>query len=460
MNLLIKLLNYIFPFLIRINQDTVLGWFGIEGPGYKSAQESFLAGKGYILESAPIFTIETLKLLINGTWFELKDGLCVADLDRTIVFILIIRFILVSLRYNIRTSTIITMTSAVASYIWYNKFLTLVLNLEQGLTKLSYTRKLAVDSGQIRDILTGTVRDVDYKIRITNPIGILMFALGNGSIQDGHRIDPISMFVSILPDRFGIKYGFECVYYLFYRRIIPYSIRFYKILHRQFYSIALYTAVTRMNKKNCPYLIRWHWTMYFLIGGIDRSFLFLLQRIDYYVLFHLVPEMMKLKETIQLGFDFQVGAETLRLQAVRQELFAINYIGLYIMCVGLLFSLYMLLHAACGQYAYIPFFTENVELNIGPRDKFDIYSGGLTAWQNPEEQTKYRVRLWYGWFGRGTKNEKDLLSRIRKFILKIFRLILMKIGLLIAIIFVILRNLIEDLIDNILKFLRFKLKWK
>lgn len=452
------LFNYIFPFLIRINQDTVLSWFGIESPGYQRAQESFLAGTDFIIESAPIFTIETLKLLIEGTWFELKDGLCIADLDRMIIFILIIRFILISLRYNVLTSTIITCTSAIAAYIWYNKFLTLVLSFEQGLTKLTYTRKLAVDSMQIRDILTGTVKDVNYKIRITNPVGIFMFALGNGSIQEGHRIDPISMFVSILPNRFGIKYCCECVYYLFYRRIIPYSIRFYKILHRQFYSIALYTIITRMNKKYCPYLIRWHWTMYFLIGGIDRSFLFLIRRIDYYMVFHLLPEMSKLKETIQLGFDFQVGAETLKLEILRKQLFAINYLGLYIMCVGLIFSIYMLLHAACGQYAYIIFFTENVELNIGPRDKHDIYSGGLTAWQNKEEQTKYGVRLWYGWFGRGTKNNNDILPRIRRFILKALRFIMVKFSLLIAIIFVIIRNVIEDQIDRIDRFFRRKQK--
>jgi hypothetical protein len=47
-------------------------------------------------------------------------------------------------------------------------------------------------------------------------------------------------------------------------------------------------------------------------------------------------------------------------------------------------------------------------LHIGPRPKNSIYSGGQTAWQDPEEKEKNLNRLfpklWYGWFGRGTEN--------------------------------------------------------
>jgi hypothetical protein len=48
-------------------------------------------------------------------------------------------------------------------------------------------------------------------------------------------------------------------------------------------------------------------------------------------------------------------------------------------------------------------------LHIGPRPTSSIYSGGQTAWQDPEEKEKNLNRLfpklWYGWFGRGTKYE-------------------------------------------------------
>jgi hypothetical protein len=35
-------------------------------------------------------------------------------------------------------------------------------------------------------------------------------------------------------------------------------------------------------------------------------------------------------------------------------------------------------------------FVENTELHIGPRPKNSIYSGGQTAWQDPEEKEKFK----------------------------------------------------------------------
>ena len=84
-----------------------------------------------------------------------------------------------------------------------------------------------------------------------------------------------------------------------------------------------------------------------------------------------------------------------------------------------------MLHALCGQYFYIPFFTENVELHIGERDKLDLYSGGYTAWQDEKTSSSgnFKLKLWYGWFGRGTNNKNELLPVIfkylKKFILKL-----------------------------------------
>ena len=65
-----------------------------------------------------------------------------------------------------------------------------------------------------------------------------------------------------------------------------------------------------------------------------------------------------------------------------------------------IFNLYGMLHAFSGQYFYVPFFTENVELNVGPRTPESIYSGGSTAWQDKDMNTSYQ--FWFGWFGRGT----------------------------------------------------------
>jgi hypothetical protein len=78
-----------------------------------------------------------------------------------------------------------------------------------------------------------------------------------------------------------------------------------------------------------------------------------------------------------------------------------------------------------GQYFYVPFFVENTELHIGPRPKNSIYSGGQTSWQDPEEKEKNLNRvfpkLWYGWFGRGTKNRGNLINSLQKIINKVFK---------------------------------------
>jgi hypothetical protein len=67
--------------------------------------------------------------------------------------------------------------------------------------------------------------------------------------------------------------------------------------------------------------------------------------------------------------------------------------------------------------------TENTELHIGPRSKDSIYSGGYTAWQDADEKSKYRIfpKLWYGWFGRGTQNDWEIITRIQKFIKKLLK---------------------------------------
>ncbi len=69
----------------------------------------------------------------------------------------------------------------------------------------------------------------------------------------------------------------------------------------------------------------------------------------------------------------------------------INVLNGVIACVVLAhigFIIFGLFHAIWGQYFYIPFFVENTELHIGPRPKNSIYSGGQTAWQDPEEKEK------------------------------------------------------------------------
>ena len=82
-----------------------------------------------------------------------------------------------------------------------------------------------------------------------------------------------------------------------------------------------------------------------------------------------------------------------------------------------------LFHAIWGQYFYVPFFVENTELHIGPRPKNSIYSGGNTSWQDQKEQNIQRVfpKLWYGWFGSGTKKRTSVVSSLQNLIKNIIK---------------------------------------
>ena len=97
------------------------------------------------------------------------------------------------------------------------------------------------------------------------------------------------------------------------------------------------------------------------------------------------------------------------------------YICFTIIIIHLSFLLFSMLHALCGQYFYIPFFTENVELHIGERNKLDKYSGGYTAWQDEKTLSngQFKLKLWYGWFGRGTNNEGDIIPTVIRYIKKL-----------------------------------------
>jgi len=66
-------------------------------------------------------------------------------------------------------------------------------------------------------------------------------------------------------------------------------------------------------------------------------------------------------------------------------------------------------------------FTENVELHIGERNKLDKYSGGYTAWQDEKTLSngQFKLKLWYGWFGRGTNNEGDIIPTVIRYIKKL-----------------------------------------
>jgi len=111
----------------------------------------------------------------------------------------------------------------------------------------------------------------------------------------------------------------------------------------------------------------------------------------------------------------------LRLPMVELELRFFSNFAFAMIVVHLAFILYGMFHAICGQYFYIPFFTRNIELHLGLRDKTTLYCGGCTAWQEKEEKSKlpwFIPKIWYGWFGRGTRKPSLILVFFQQFVFK------------------------------------------
>jgi hypothetical protein len=415
---------YLFRLLflfIHIDQETVLNWFGMEDPARREFRQAVEGGYDLNLlnfEPSPNVSLNTFRLIVQGLWEKVQDGLTLADIENVLFFILFIRFLILALRYNLKTSFYITCIGLFAGYLWYRHLIDLISMYRSVLLKLPFLHKLGMDAVQLRSLHRQMVL-TDLKLGENahwyNPGQILYYAFTKGIInvdpETGLRyyIDPISMFISNLPE--SNKSSILPLYYKIYNKIIP---KIYDICSKfwsQLSGVAAYAVITRIGKRYCPYLVRWHWTFLLIIGMVEQIFIYFIYRVYYFQTFVLIPQ------TKAYG-DY--GDPNLVLQ--------INILNGVIACVVLAhigFIIFGLFHAIWGQYFYVPFFVENTELHIGPRPTGSIYSGGQTAWQDPKEKEKNLKRLfpklWYGWFGRGTQNGWNLLNLLNSFIKKILK---------------------------------------
>jgi hypothetical protein len=246
-----------------------------------------------------------------------------------------------------------------------------------------------------------------------NPGQVIYYALTKGIVnvdpESGLRyyIDPISMMVSKVKEPNDIL----PLYYRIYNKIIPKIFDICSKFWAQLSGVAAYAVITRIGKRYCPYLVRWHWTFLLIIGMIEQIFIYFIYRVYYFQTFVLIPQTKLYNNYIDQNLLLQINA--------------LNSVIACIVLAHIGFILFGLFHAIWGQYFYIPFFVENTELHIGPRPKNSIYSGGNTAWQNPEEKEKnlnrFLPKLWYGAFGQGTKNNWNLTNDLKKFIKRIIK---------------------------------------
>jgi hypothetical protein len=407
--------------LINIDQETVLNWFGVEDRTNQEILQTVESGYDFNLsnlESSTDVSLNTLRLIVEGLWEKIQDGLTLADIENVLFFIVFVRFVILAFRYNLKTSFYITCIGLFAGYLWYRHLIDLISMYRSVLLKLPFLHKLGMDAVQLRSLHRQMVL-TDLKLGENthwyNPGQVLYYALTKGIIdvdpETGLRyyIDPISMGIANLQES-----GNSTVlplYYKVYNKIIP---KIYDICSKfwtQLSGVAAYAVITRIGKRYCPYLVRWHWTFLLIIGMIEQIFIYFIYRVYYFQTFVLIPQVKSYGEYVNSNLVLQV-----------------NVLNGIIACVVLAhigFIIFGLFHAIWGQYFYIPFFVENTELHIGPRPKNSIYSGGQTSWQDPEEKEKNLNRLlpklWYGWFGKRNKDNWQLGSNFRNLLKKIFK---------------------------------------
>jgi len=98
------------------------------------------------------------------------------------------------------------------------------------------------------------------------------------------------------------------------------------------------------------------------------------------------------------------------------EINLLNFIAYALVSCHIAFVIYALLQALWGQYFYLPFYTENVELHLGHQPK-SLYSGGNVPWQY-SKNTRYK----YGGPIRSIPhNLRRLIKRLFKKVKKFFK---------------------------------------
>lgn len=402
--------------LINIDQETVLKWFGVELTTNETIPTLNNDISPLNVVPAPGISIETFQLIVAGLWKHAQEGLTLSDIENLLFFILFVRFISLSIRYNLKTSFYITSIGLFAGYLWYRHLIDLIAMYRSMLMKLPYLHKLGVDAIQLSSMSRQVVL-TDLKlgddVHWYNPGQLLYYGFVRGIInidkETGFRyyIDPISMVISNLKE--SQQETILPIYYKIYNKIVPQLFEGISKFWTQLSGIAAYAVITRIGKRYCPYLVRWHWTFLLIIGFIEQILIYFCYRVSYFQSNILIPQTQLLSNYGNQSLGFQVNF--------------LNGFLAFIISIHLGLIFFGLFHAIWGQYFYFPFLVENTELHIGLRPKNSIYSGGNTAWQDEKGQNTQRFfpKLWYGWLGRGTDYKTNTLFKFQNIIVRLLK---------------------------------------
>lgn len=400
--------------LINIDQTTNVTWFSTatfdKVPLYTnglSKNVSFLDK----LDAFPNLSLQTFGVIAVDLWKQIQDGLTLADIENLLFLIICIRFLILAIRFNLKTSFYITCIGLFAGYLWYRHLIDLIAMYRSILIRLPYVHKLGIDAIQLGSInrqMVMTDLKLGDNVHWYNPGQLIYYSFIKGIIsfepQTGlkYYIDPISMFISRLNE--SDKTTLLPFYYKMYNKIIPQIFEGISKFWTQLSGIAAYAVITRIGKRYCPYLVRWHWTFLLIIGFIEQILIYFCYRISYFQSNILIPRVEMEANYVNQNIMLQVNSLNILLTCIIFLHLGLIFLGLF--------------HAIWGQYFYFPFLVENTELHIGPRPKTSIYSGGHTSWQDEKEKKVDRVfpKLWYGWFGKKTEHSSRLISKLQTLI--------------------------------------------
>jgi hypothetical protein len=246
--------------LINIDQETVLNWFGVENPNNQNVLGDNVNLSNIEVEPASTVSVETLKLIVQGLWQQVQDGLTLADIENILFFILFIRFVILAIRYNLKTSFYITCIGLFAGYLWYRHLIDLIAMYRSILIKLPYLHKLGVDAIQLRSMsrqMVLTDLKLGDNVHWYDPGQLIYYAFTNGVVnidsETGLRyyMDPVSMIISNLKE--SDKSNILPLYYKVYNKIVPQAFEAVSKFYNQLSGIADYAVITRIGTRYSPY---------------------------------------------------------------------------------------------------------------------------------------------------------------------------------------------------------------
>lgn len=355
-------------------------------------------------------SIQTFRSIVEILVTRIQTGLTLSDIENALFFILFVRFLILAMRYNLKTSFYITCIGLFAGYLWYKHLIDIMLLYRNVLLRVPFLSNLGAHAIQMQ---SSPLREGSLKVyqSMSSEVNQKGMDFTNSDKKVIYYIDPISMIVSNLNETYRSKIW--PLYYQIYNEIIPKIFSICAKFWTQMSGIVAYVFITRIGKKYCPYLVRWHWTFLIVLGFVEQSIVAFVYRMVYFETYILIPKAAILNNSFEL---------TVKINALS-----------FLICLTLFahigFIIFGLFHAIWGQYFYLPFFVENTELHTGPRPRNSIYSGGQTAWQYPDEKNinRFFPRVWFGWFGYGSNDTrwyyKKTITRktIKRFIKKFFK---------------------------------------